>query len=257
MVELPRVIGHRGAAAHAPENTLGAFACAAELGCGWIEFDVHLARDDVPVVVHDRSLARTTGDPRNVDDVPSGELAALDAGSRFGAHWSGERVPTLVQALDACLVLGLVPNIEIKADAGSRRATALAVCRTVGRCWPAGRPRPLVSSFSLRVLYHARSADGGLPLGLLMRGRLRRMWSWHAALLGCASVHVDPSLATPGLIARAHRAGRKVAVFTVDDPAEAMRLLTAGVDAVFSNAPDLLDRQASPGSSDMRTTQPA
>ncbi len=240
MVDLPRVIGHRGAAAYRPENTLAAFAHAAELGCAWVEFDVRLTRDDVPVVVHDRSLLRTAGVARNIDDVHSRQLADIDAGGRFDPFWSGERIPTLAQALDACLVLGLTPNIELKADAGGIRTAALAVAGMLRERWPADRPAPLVSSFSPRMLYHMRSAGGRLALGLLMRRRPRRFWAWHARVLGCATIHVDPSLATPAFVERARRRGRRVAVYTVNDRARAERLFEAGVDAVFSDRPDLM-----------------
>lgn len=235
---LPRVVGHRGAAAQAPENTLAAFARAAELGCSWIEFDVRLAADGVPVVLHDRSLARTAGLDAAIDDVPCRRLAALDAGSHAGPFWAKERIPTLAQALDACLVLGLVPVIEIKATAGDGWAAAIAVARLLRQRWPAGRPRPLVSSFSLRALYRLRLAERRMPLALTMGRRPRRFWRAHMHLLGCVSIHVPPALATPALVAWARRWRRKVAVFTVNDPAEARRLFAAGIDSIFSDDPE-------------------
>ena len=123
-------------------------ARAAEEGLEWVEFDVRLAGDDVPVVLHDRSLLRTTGVDRLIDEVRSTDLGALDAGSWFDSVWSGERVPTLVQAVDACIVLGLTPNVEIKADGGGLMTLARRVTGIIRSRWPAGRQRPLVSSFS-------------------------------------------------------------------------------------------------------------
>ena len=70
-----------------------------------------------------------------------------------------------------------------------------------------------------------------------MGRRLRRLWSWHASLLGCASIHVDPSLATPELISRVHRRGRRVAVYTVNCAEEAQALLNSGVDSIVSDTP--------------------
>ncbi|MBC6438909.1 MAG: glycerophosphodiester phosphodiesterase [Rhodospirillales bacterium] len=241
MIKLPRVIGHRGAAAYAPENILGSFAKAAELGASWVEFDVHLARDDVPVVIHDRNLARTVGMNRNIDEVHSSELMHADAGSWFDPYWSDERIPTLAQTLDACLAFGLTPNIEIKDDAGARRATAVAVAAVVRERWPSDRPMPLITSFSLRCLYHARSAGGRFALGLLMNETPRRFWTWHARLLRCQSVHVDPSLVTPRLVGKAKRRGLQLAVYTINESDEAERLLDLGVDSVISDSPDLLD----------------
>ncbi len=238
MIDLPPVIGHRGIAAQAPENTLGGLARAAEEGLAWVEFDVRLAGDDVPVVLHDRNLARTTGVDRLIDEVRSTDLGDYDAGNWFDPAWSGERVPTLVQALDACIVLGLTPNVEIKADSGSLMTLARRVTGIIRHRWPAGRPRPVVSSFSLTVLYLVRLAGYRWPLALVMGRRQRRFWSWHAALLGCVSIHVDSSLATPALISRAHHAGRRVVVYTVNCADEAHALTSSGVDAIVSDAPE-------------------
>ncbi len=245
MIDLPRVIGHRGAAARAPENTLGGLACAAEAGCTWVEFDVHLTRDDVPVVQHDRSLRRTTGIDALIDDTHSGRLLEIDAGSWFDPLWAGERIPTLAQALDACCVLGLHPNIEIKGEVAGRRAAARAVVQTVRERWPAGQPRPLVSSFSLRVLYHMRTLAADIPLGLLMWRETPRLWTMHAKFLRCASIHVDRTLMNPALVTRARRHGRKLAVYVVNDAQEAAGLYDMGADAVFSDCPgDLLGKGA-------------
>ncbi len=240
-MNIPTVIGHRGAAAHAPENTLGSFATAAELGSRWIEFDVRLSRNDMPVIVHDHSLARTTGIDRPIDDVHSDELGEIDAGSWFDSSWSDERIPTLAQAVDACVVLGLTPNIELKPVTSGRRELARAVCRTITRHWRNDAQQPLISSFSLRMLYHVRSITSKLPLALLMWEEPLRFWVRHMKVLGCESIHVDASLATPDFIQTVHRHRRKLGVYTVDDREEAEALLKDGVDYVFSNTPALLD----------------
>jgi len=240
VIDLPKVIAHRGASAQAPENTLAAFARARELGCTWVEFDVRVTRDDVPVVIHDATLARTTDSDRAVDEIHSLALAEIDAGSWFDAHFVHERVPTLAQALDACVVLGLTPNIEIKADRGGRMAIAAEVARVVKERWPAGRPGPLVSSYSLRALYRVRFSSGSIPLGLLMWGQPRRFWRLHARILMAACIHVDPAMATGRFVERVHRSGRKIAVYTVDSIEQARDLFARGVDTIFSNQPEAL-----------------
>jgi glycerophosphoryl diester phosphodiesterase len=243
MIDLPSVIGHRGAAAYAPENTLASLACAAEMGCKWVEFDVHLTRDDVPVVIHDRSLKRTTGMDAMIDDIHSSQLIEIDTGRWLDPMWSGERIPTLAQALDACRVLGLMPNIEIKEEVSGRRAAARAVAETVRERWPADLPRPLVSSFSLRVLYHMRTLAAEIPLGLLMWQKPPRLWTLHAKILRCASIHVDRTLMSPSLVTKAKRHGRKLAVYVVNETPEADGFFAQGVDSLFSDKPDLLSNQ--------------
>lgn len=240
MIDLPPVIGHRGAADYAPENTLASLACAAEMGCTWVEFDVHLTRDDVPVVIHDRSLRRTTGLDAMIDDIHSSQLMEIDAGSWLDPMWSGERIPTLAQALDACRVLGLMPNIEIKEEVSGRRAAARAVAETVRERWPADLPRPLVSSFSLRVLYHMRTLAAEIPLGLLMWQKPRRFWTLHARVLRCATIHVDRTLVSQALVRKAKRHGRRLAVYVVNEASDADAFLAQGADSLFSDRPDLL-----------------
>ena len=102
------IIAHRGASAEAPENTLAAFRRAIELGADGVEFDVRLAADGVPVVIHDATLKRTAGIDRRVADITSAELARLDVGSWFNRHhghladeaYALERIPTLERVLD-------------------------------------------------------------------------------------------------------------------------------------------------------------
>src|SRR6188768_3856052 len=100
MLQLPKVIGHRGAMAYAPENTLASFREARARGATWVEIDVKLTADGVPIVMHDSSLARTTGVERLVAETKRAELPA--------------EVPTLVAAIDCFRELGLGCNVEIK-----------------------------------------------------------------------------------------------------------------------------------------------
>src|SRR5207253_1840078 len=90
---LSRVVGHRGAALRAPENTLAGFREAARLGAGWVELDVMLTQDGVPVVIHDETLERTTSGCGRVERTPWSALADADAGSWFAPAYAGERVP--------------------------------------------------------------------------------------------------------------------------------------------------------------------
>ena len=123
----PRLIGHRGAAALAPENTLASIRAAAESGVSWVEVDAKLSRDRVPMLMHDATLERTTTAQGPVADLTAAELGRLDAGSRFAPRFAGEPVPSLMQCLSECRALGLGLDLEIKPDKGSEAATAAAV----------------------------------------------------------------------------------------------------------------------------------
>src|SRR5690554_2395339 len=106
MISLPRIIGHRGAAALAPENTLAAIRAADAAGVTWVEIDVRLAADGL-AVIHDALLDRTTNGTGPVSEASLSAIASLDAGAWFGTAFAGERVPTLEVALSEIQRLGL------------------------------------------------------------------------------------------------------------------------------------------------------
>src|SRR3954447_15867557 len=97
----PAVCGHRGASGHAPENTLVAFRRAKELGATWIEFDVQLSADGIPIILHDDTLERTTnlGQQLRPTELTLAQLKDLDAGSWFSPEFAGEKIPTLEEVL--------------------------------------------------------------------------------------------------------------------------------------------------------------
>src|SRR5438094_7689883 len=140
------VIGHRGAAAHAPENTLAGLSRAKALGCAWVEFDVRLTGDGALVLCHDPRLDRTTNGSGLVSAKSLAAIQECDAGSWFDPSFAGERVPTLDEGLLLAAELDLGANVEMKSDRGREYATAAAVATAVqrlsGRC-----PTVLVSSF--------------------------------------------------------------------------------------------------------------
>src|ERR1700675_1784021 len=107
------VIGHRGAAAHAPENTLAGLRRAKALGCGWVEFDVRLTGDGALVLCHDPLLDRTTSGSGPVSAKSLAAIRQCDAGSWFAPSFAGERVPTLDEALLLAAELDLGANVEI------------------------------------------------------------------------------------------------------------------------------------------------
>ena len=104
--EIPRVLGHRGAAGYAPENTIASIRYAAQLGVKWVEVDVRLTFDEVPVVFHDDKLGRTTNGRGSLSKKLLAEISVLDAGSWFGSPFVGQRIPTLLDVLDEIASLG-------------------------------------------------------------------------------------------------------------------------------------------------------
>jgi glycerophosphoryl diester phosphodiesterase len=237
---LPPVIGHRGAAAHAPENTLAGFRKAKELGVGWVEFDVRLTQDGHPVLSHDAIPSRTMGYGGVVEKTPLPTLLGLDAGSWFGPAFAREPVPTLTQALSLLATLDIAANIEIKPQPRGKAARAVeAVGAVVAAAWPRSAPPPLLSSFDSRVVAEALRRLPHLPRALNLRGMLGP-WRGRATDLGCVSVHLPVAQIGPRRAERVKKEGFGLAVFTVNDPAKARALWSWGVDGIFSDRPDAL-----------------
>src|SRR5690606_26595563 len=196
MLALPRIIGHRGAAALAPENTLAGFRRAAAEGIAWVEFDARLAAD-APVVLHDATLDRTTDASGPVRARPIASLTDVDAGRRFGGAFIGERLPTLTEALIEIDRLGLGANLELKADPGSEAELVQAVAEIAHEAGRALRGRLLLSSFSVPVLVALRDVVPEIPRGLLVEA-LPPDWEGLARRLGCISIHADHRRLAPG-----------------------------------------------------------
>ena len=235
----PRVIGHRGAAGLAPENTLAGFRKAAEIGVRWVEFDVHLSADGVPVVIHDDDLDRTTGGKGPMAALTAAALGALDAGSWFDAAYRGERVPTLaaVVALLGKLDLGAV--VEIKPSRGAEAATAEATLHFLLDHWPDHLPPPMISSFKRAALERAHAVAPGIARALLAEA-LPAGWEAEIDRLGCAAVHLSHRKLDAATAETVTRAGLPLFAYTVNDAARAAELFRWGVTAVFSDRPDLL-----------------
>lgn len=233
-LSLPRVIGHRGAAAVAPENTLAGVRKARELGATWVEFDVKLTRDGCPVVLHDDRLDRTTNGRGPVAKATLEELRKLDAGGWFGPAFRGEPVPTFEAMLTLCLELGLGINVEIKPCPGREAETARAVVETLRAMWPPAAPPPLVSSFKPACLAVARDLAPEIPRGYLA-GALPRDWRARLDAYACQTLHLDQRRVGARDREAVLTAGVPLLLYTVNDPAQARAQLAAGVAAVFTD----------------------
>lgn len=251
-LELPKIIGHRGAAALAPENTLASIRRAHEAGISWVEFDVKLTADGVPILMHDDALGRTTDGRGKVAAKTLAEIRALDAGGWFGAEFAGERVPTLEAALALCIDLGLGVNVELKPCKGREVETARVALRTLLDIWPDRLPGPLISSFDKASLGAAQRLVPSLSRGCLVT-RVPVKWRERLETLGCRTLHVSNRWIRKRHIEAFIRASVPVLVYTVNDPVRAVFLLEQGVSAIFTDRVDLMTKglgaycQPSPG----------
>ena len=217
------VIAHRGASAHAPENSLAAFRAAAALGADAVELDVHAAADGTLVVHHDPLLAG-----RPIAGLTASELRAVRLPN-------GEPVPTLEEAL-AAAGTRLAVFVEVKALPPEFDLRLLAAL--------AAGPNPpgyAVHSFDHRIVQRLGRARPELRRGVLSASYPVRPL---AALedTGATVLWQERGLVDRPLVAAVHAGGAQVFVWTVDDPAEMAELLHLGVDGVCTNRPEVARR---------------
>ena len=233
----PRWIAHRGAGKLAPENTLAAFRLGASLGYRAFECDVKLSADGLPFLLHDSTLDRTTTGSGPAGDLAWGALAQLDAGGWHSRQHAGEPLPSL-QAVAAFVQRnGLMLNIEIKPMPGAEALTGRVVAEHAARLWAGAGTAPLLSSFRPDALATARDAAPALPRALLLDS-LWPGWFEMASALGCVAVVTEHKLMDAALLARLHGAGWRAMAYTVNEPADAQRLLALGVDGLITDAVD-------------------
>ncbi len=234
----PRWLAHRGAGKLAPENTLAAFRVGAAHGYRMFECDVKLSADDVPFLLHDATLERTSNGQGSAGAQPWQALARLDAGSWHGRAYAGEPLPTLEAIARYCLRNGHLLNIEIKPAPGTERHTGEVVAAAAARLWQGQAIPPLLTSFQPEALQGARASAPGLPRGLLLDA-LRAGWLEQAVALGCVAVVCDHALWDAATTAQARGAGLRCLAYTVNDEAPAQRLLALGLDGIITDRVDL------------------
>ena len=246
----PLIVGHRGASADAPENTLAAFERALADGADGVEFDVRLARDGVPVCVHDATLQRTGLRPERVGALTSDELRRADAGTWFNRRfperardlYAREGIPTLAEALALVGPRSRVVYVEMKCeDAGGHQSLARAVTETIRRLGLTDRA--VVKSFEHAAVREAKRLAPEIRAAALFDLK----WSRPAITAreavartlacGAETISLHRSLLRPAVVEAARRHGLETIIWTADTPAWLERAIKLGLRAVITNRP--------------------
>lgn len=238
-LQLPKVIAHRGAPQVAPENTLASLRQAKALGAQWTEFDVRLTQDHQAVIFHDDELIRTTNGTGFLAHTPLATVMQLDAGHWFNAKFHNERVPTLAQYLQTAAELKLGINVELKGTDFPPAILAKQVADHLQQQWSASLPTPLLSSLSVTNLHAMRALGSDYLLGYIMDEWIDQ-WEMILKELGCISLHVNYEQLTPERINGVKEKNYLLLAYTINDKLLAEKLFSLGVDAVFSDNPQLL-----------------
>lgn len=222
-------IGHRGAAGLAPENTLKSIRKALDCNVDWIEVDVY-SIDGELLVIHDDRLERTTNGAGYVQEQSFTYLRSLDAGD-------GEKIPTLQEVLTLIDRKAGI-NIELKGPDTAEVVAAL-IHNALKQGWQ--YHQFLVSSFNHHSLQHIKNIDPNIPLGMLLYA-LPLNYAAAASNLAAYSVNMSMDFITKAFVEDAHKRQLKVFVYTVNEPEDFARMAALGVDGIFSDYPDRLQK---------------
>ena len=216
---------------------MAAFRIGAQYGYSAFECDVKLSADDVPFLLHDAALARTTQVDGVAGERPWSYLSQLDAGGWHSRRYAGEPMPTLAAIAHYVRRNRFALNIEIKPTPGHDERTGRIVARDAARLWMHDPRPPLLSSFQPLALKAAQQAAPALPRALLIDA-LWDGWQQTAKSLGCVAVVADQALLDRTLIEQLHDQGWRALAYTVNDEAVAHRLRDAGIDGLITDAVD-------------------
>lgn len=233
------VFGHRGASAYAPMNTLPAFELALEQGADGIELDVHRSKDGHAVICHDFTVDATTDGSGRVSDLTLAQLRSLDAGGWFAESFRGICVPTLDEVFEA-VGSRLYVNVEIKSETPETDGVEQVVAETIIRHGMA--QRVIVSSFNPLALQRFRAILPEVPIGFLYQAVMPIDTQSLMQQIGLRyeARHPHHEMVNAAYVDRAHSAGYRVNVWTVNDPLRAGLLRDLGVDAIITDKPDVI-----------------
>ncbi|QTD41145.1 glycerophosphodiester phosphodiesterase family protein [Sporosarcina sp. Te-1] len=251
------LIGHRGASAYVPENTLASFALAEDLGADYIELDIHETKDGKLVVMHDKDVSRTTEGHGNIETFTLDELKSLSIVERkkdketvLGPSES-MAVPTLQEVFDQFgdslnYVVELknpsrYPNIEKKLVQQLEENDLIQKDKK-------GRPRAVIHSFSEKALQRVHKINPDIPLlqlisfdegeeAELSKKKITKLLSY------ADGIGVSYEALTPPFVNYMHEKGLAVFAYTVNDPEVALRLQAMGLNGIHTDKPDLVERE--------------
>jgi glycerophosphoryl diester phosphodiesterase len=238
MMQLPTpcIFAHRGASGDAPENTISSFQLAVTQGAHAVELDAKLSSDGEIVVIHDRTLKRTTDGDGYIHQTTYANLRSLDAGSWFSEKYAGEKIPLLEEVLEAVAKQVFV-NIEVTNYKTPRDILPFEIAKLVKRMGL--DERVLFSSFLPRNLQILKDLLPNTPVALLTEPKIYFLTQW----LGIAK-RTSPEIQHPyhsdvneTMLKKAHEQGKRIHTWTVNKEVDMKRLFAMGVDGVFTDYP--------------------
>lgn len=233
------IIAHRGASMYAPENTLAAFKKAIEFGAHAIELDVRLTKDNIPVVIHDATINRTSNGKGFVHNLTLNELKTYDFGSHFSNEFKNERIPTLQEVLMLISDYPIKLNIELKNGPTIPKNLELNVYKLVEQFNLENKV--LFSSFDHESLYRLSLINHHLHFALIFHINLVNLFSYIDQMpFPITSIHPHHFYITKEMINQAHNRNITINNYTVNDKDLAIYYRELGIDGLITNDPFIL-----------------
>lgn len=251
--DAPKILGHRGSSAFAPENTMIAFKQSFEDGADGIEFDVCLSSDKVPVVIHDSNLKRTAGRKEFVKNLTSKELSEIEVGSWFNRRFpakakeefSSARIPLLSEVFNEFKGKDFQLYVEMKLDKGDDYvALAKAVANSIRE--HEINNQVVVESFDLSAIKEIKRLAPEIHTAALFEPKILRLIRTKRRLIDEAISHqadeiaLHYTLATRHTVKAATQEGLKTVIWTADNPVWIKRAMDYGIKAIITNNPPLM-----------------
>ncbi|WP_164668696.1 glycerophosphodiester phosphodiesterase [Virgibacillus doumboii] len=228
------IIAHRGASKLAPENTIPAFQLAYEAGADGIETDVHLTKDNIPILIHDERLKRTTDGSGYIKDYTFEQLKQLDAGSWFSPEYTGSKLISLEEFLQWIQDKPLCLNIELKNNKIDYKNLENIVYEVIYHYQIV--KRATLSTFNPKSVERLKQYNQDIEVALLTSRRSKNL-VLRAKDLGANALHIKYRLLNQLLVDKAHQENMAVRVYTVNKPAHMQRCFKMGCDSIFTDVP--------------------
>ncbi|MFC0523043.1 glycerophosphodiester phosphodiesterase [Pontibacillus salicampi] len=228
------IFAHRGASKIAPENTMPAFKLAKSVGAEGLETDVQLTKDNVPVLIHDETLNRTTNGNGYIKNHTYEQLQRLDAGAWFAEKFQGTSILSLDQFLTWSKKFPLLLNIELKTNIIEYEHIESIVLEHIQR--HSLQSRTIISSFNPSTIKRFSKLTSEVETALLLSQRIRDPLSY-VKNSGAKALHAKYSLLTRRLVEDCRKENMPLRIYTVNRPPRIMRCYKLGCDAIFTDVP--------------------
>jgi len=237
-----RIVGHRGAGVLAPENTIHALRVAHDLGLGYVEFDVRLTEDRVPVISHDNSLIRCANQDRLISDITYADLKDVNIAKHFALADLDERVPTLEEWLIETKKLNLHCQLEFKPNADDKDVLVTIVTEMIDDFYKDApqEERPLVTSFVADCLADLKKKSKlGYQTGMLVKVEETSKWKKYADESGCDFMHLHALYLTEEIANDVKKYGCRINGFHLNHPELARQAIDRGCERFTCDVPDI------------------